>query len=154
MPRPVLPPVRRAPIRRAASGVLLAALAITGLTVVSGAEQATDAATPVSARTQKAKKLNVVTPGDFTGYGFDQCQAPSQAKMDTWLATSPFLAVGIYIDGNSRACRNQTYLDATWVSTQLANGWKLLPITLGPQASCQPRFPRYKDDFRISSKVK
>ena len=152
MPRPVLPPVRRALARRAASGVLLGALAITGLTVVSGAEQASDAAAPATARTsQKAKKVNVVTPGDFTGYGFDQCQAPSQAKMDRWLATSPFLAVGIYIDGNSRACRNQTYLDATWVSTQLANGWRLLPITLGPQASCQPRFPRYADDPKISA---
>ena len=144
MPRPV-PPLAR----RAASAFLLGALAITGLTVVGGAEQATDAATPVSART-KAKKANVVTPGDFTGFGFDQCQAPSQAKMDRWLASSPFLAVGIYIDGNSRACRYQTYLDATWVSTQLANGWRLLPITLGPQASCQPRFPRYSDDFTIS----
>jgi hypothetical protein len=152
MPRPVLPLARRA-----ASGVLLGALAITGLTVVSGAEQATDAATPVSAPTspkaKKAKKVNVVTPGDFTGYGFDQCQAPSQAKMDRWLTSSPFLAVGIYIDGNSRACRYQTYLNATWVSTQLANGWRLLPITLGPQASCQPRFPRYDDDPKISPKA-
>ncbi|GAA4756522.1 hypothetical protein GCM10023350_47660 [Nocardioides endophyticus] len=152
MPRPVLPLARRA-----ASGILLGALAITGLTVVSSAEQATDAATPVPAPTsqkvKKAKLVNVVTPGDFTGYGFDQCQAPSQAKMDRWLASSPFLAVGIYIDGNSRACRNQTYLDATWVSTQLANGWRLLPITLGPQASCQPRFPRYDDDFKISPKA-
>ena len=31
------------------------------------------------------------------------------------------------------------------------NGWRLLPITLGPQASCNPRFPRYGDDHRISS---
>ena len=38
--------------------------------------------------------------------------------------------------------------DATWVRTQLASGWRLLPITLGPQASCQPRFPRYGDDPR------
>lgn len=86
---------------------------------------------------------NPATPGSFTGYGFDQCQAPSQAAMDTWLRTSPYLAVGIYISGNSRACRTQTYLNATWVATQLARGWKLLPITLGPQASCSTRFPRY-----------
>ena len=26
---------------------------------------------------------NVVTPGDFTGYGFDQCQAPDQRAMNT-----------------------------------------------------------------------
>ena len=147
MPRPVLLTrtlgrVRRAPSRPSSRSPALA--------VIVGADATTDAATPVAAT--KAKKPNVVTPGDFTGYGFDQCQAPSQATMDRWLQSSPFLAVGIYIDGDSRACRKQTYLNATWVSTQLAKGWRLLPITLGPQASCQPRFPRYKDDFRISPK--
>ncbi|MDO7867906.1 glycoside hydrolase domain-containing protein [Nocardioides jiangxiensis] len=93
---------------------------------------------------------NPTTPGAFTGYGFDQCLAPTQAKMDTWLESSPFLAVGIYISGNSRACRSQPNLTPTWVSTQLAKGWRLLPITLGPQASCQPRFPRYNDDPTIN----
>ncbi|GAA4707840.1 glycoside hydrolase domain-containing protein [Nocardioides conyzicola] len=141
MPRPV-PPLAR----RLVTGALAGVLALTLLGAVGGSE----AATPVAA---KAKKLNVVTPGDFTGYGFDQCQAPSQARMDRWLQSSPFLAVGIYIDGDSRACRDQKYLDATWVSTQLARGWRLLPITLGPQASCQPRFPRYKDDVKISPKA-
>lgn len=145
MPRRFLPLARRA-----ATAVALSALTVSGLMAVTGSEQATDAAAPVAA---KARKANVVTPGDFTGFGFDQCQAPSQAKMNRWLRTSPFWAVGIYIAGDSRACRNQTYLNATWVSTQLAKGWRLLPITLGPQASCQPRFPRYKDDFRISSKA-
>ena len=36
------------------------------------------------------------------------------------------------------------------MATQVARGWRLLPIALGPQASCQPRFPRYQDDFTIS----
>jgi peptidoglycan hydrolase-like protein with peptidoglycan-binding domain len=94
---------------------------------------------------------NPVTPGAFTGLGFDQCQAPKQSAMDTWRTKSPFKAVGIYISGDSRACRKQTYLNAAWVTTQLAKGWKLLPITLGPQASCQERFPRYSDDFKISA---
>ena len=98
-----------------------------------------------------ATTANPVTPGNFTGYGFDQCQAPSQAAMDTWLQRSPYLAVGVYMSGASRGCRNQTYLNATWVSTQLANGWKILPITLGPQASCQPRFPRYGNDRKIDA---
>jgi hypothetical protein len=97
-----------------------------------------------------AQAGNVVTPGDFTGYGFDQCVAPTQSSMDAWLSSSPFLAVGIYISGDSRACRTQPNLTATWVSRQLAGGWRLLPITLGPQASCQPRFPRYGDDEKIS----
>jgi len=86
---------------------------------------------------------NPVTPGDFRGYGFDQCTAPGQSAMDAWMRSSPFLAVGIYISGSSRACRSQPNLSSTWVHTQLQRGWRLLPITLGPQASCNPRYPRY-----------
>src|SRR3712207_271817 len=69
--------------------------------------------------------------------------------MDAWLRSSPYWAVGIYISGDSRGCRSQPNLTPTWVRTQLANGWRLLPITLGPQASCNPHFPRYSDDERI-----
>ena len=93
-----------------------------------------------------ARADNKVTPGNFTGYGFDQCNAPTQSAMNTWLNHSPFLAVGIYISGDSRACREQANLTPRWVSTQLSKGWRLLPITLGPQASCNPRFPRYGSD--------
>ncbi|MEP9382310.1 glycoside hydrolase domain-containing protein [Nocardioides cheoyonin] len=105
---------------------------------------------PGTDRVRLEAASNPITPGDFTGHGFDQCQAPKQSAMDSWMTSSPFLAVGIYIAGASRGCRNQTYLNATWVRTQLAKGWKLLPITLGPQASCNPRFPRYGDDSTIN----
>jgi hypothetical protein len=91
-----------------------------------------------------------VTPGSFTGYGFDQCLTPTQPAMNAWLRHSPFWAVGIYISGDSRACRNQPNLTPAWVTNQLERGWRLLPITLGPQASCNPRFPRYDDDVRIN----
>jgi hypothetical protein len=99
--------------------------------------------------TAPAHAENVVTPGDFTGYGFDQCLGPTQSAMNRWLTHSPFLSVGIYISGDSRACRSQPNLTPRWISTQLRKGWRLLPITLGPQASCQPRFPRYGDDETI-----
>lgn len=95
-----------------------------------------------------AQAANVATPGNFTGYGFDQCVAPNQAAMDAWLRSSPFWAVGIYISGDSRACPVQPNLTATWVSTQIANGWRLLPITLGPQAWCTTR-ERYLQQVRI-----
>ena len=52
-----------------------------------------------------AQASNVVTPGSFTGYGFDQCTAPTQESMDAWLTGSPYWAVGIYISGDSRGCR-------------------------------------------------
>jgi hypothetical protein len=95
---------------------------------------------------------NPVTPGTYTGLGFDQCHAPEQWKMDAWLQASPYRAVGIYISGASRGCRDQPNLTPTWVSTQLAKGWRLLPITLGPQAACNPSFPRYGNDPVISTK--
>ncbi|MBJ7358588.1 glycoside hydrolase domain-containing protein [Nocardioides sp.] len=99
-----------------------------------------------------ADGTNPPTPGDFTGYGFDQCLTPEQYKMNAWLESSPFLAVGIYISGKSRACRDQPNLTPAWVSTQLKKGWRLLPITLGPQADCLDRFPRYGDDPTINPK--
>jgi hypothetical protein len=102
--------------------------------------------------TAAADEPNPVTPGDFTGFGFDQCLTPEQDKMDAWLESSPYLAVGIYISGNSRACRNQPNLTPEWVRTQLRKGWRLLAITLGPQADCLDRFPRYDDDPTINPK--
>ncbi|MBF4162658.1 glycoside hydrolase domain-containing protein [Nocardioides acrostichi] len=115
-------------------------------------------AAPASVATKDARRSPtlrngvVVTPGNFTGYGFDQCQAPSQETMNVWWRMSPYSAAGIYIAGASRGCRNQTYLDKEWVAKQAKAGWRLLPITLGPQASCQPMFPRYGDDPTISPK--
>ena len=105
-----------------------------------------------SGRLASQRQIALATPGDFTGHGFDQCLAPTQSAMDTWWKKSPFSAVGIYISGDSRACRSQPNLSPTWVAAQVARGWRLLPIALGPQASCQPRFPRYADDFTISPK--
>jgi len=85
-----------------------------------------------------AEAANRVTPGNFTGYGFDQCETQSQEVMDAWLTSSPYWAVGIYIAGENRHCGDDRQLNLTpeWVSTQLRNGWKLLPITVGPQAPC------------------
>ncbi|MGI8524160.1 MAG: glycoside hydrolase domain-containing protein [Nocardioides sp.] len=98
------------------------------------------------------RSTNVVTPGSFRGFGFDQCLAPSQRSMNRWLKQSPYLAVGIYISGASRGCRDQPNLTPRWISAQLTKGWRLLPITLGPQASCNPRFPRYGNDPVIVAK--
>ena len=84
----------------------------------------------VGSLTAPAHAENVVTPGDFTGYGFDQCLGPTQSAMNRWLTHSPFLSVGIYISGDSRACRSQPNLTPRWISTQLRKGWRLLPITL------------------------
>jgi Domain of unknown function (DUF1906)/Putative peptidoglycan binding domain len=119
-------------------------LAATTVAVVASLTTATGAGSAATG--------NQVTPGNFRGFGFDQCLAPGQKAMNAWLNHSPFLAVGIYTSGASRACRSQPNLTPTWVTTQLHNGWKLLPITLGPQAPCNPRFPRYGNDPVIDSR--
>jgi hypothetical protein len=125
-------------LRHRSSRRLATALAATLTTVVSGLTLASP-----------AQASNIVTPGNFTGYGFDQCLAPSQSAMDAWLRSSPFWAVGIYISGDSRACPRQPNLTPRWIDTQLANGWRLLPITLGPQAWCTTR-ERYLKQVRIN----
>ncbi|HEU4349789.1 MAG TPA: glycoside hydrolase domain-containing protein, partial [Actinoplanes sp.] len=78
---------------------------------------------------------DTIQPGTFRGSGFDACTAPSSATMQAWLANSPYRAVGIYFGGNNRACL-QPNLTAQWVADQTAAGWHLMPIYLGPQASC------------------
>jgi hypothetical protein len=60
---------RRTVLRRLARGVGVT-LAATGLVA--------SAAVPAGA-------ANRATPRSFTGYGFDQCLAPTQRAMDAWL---------------------------------------------------------------------
>ncbi len=133
-------PTSRSPRRRILTSLArTATVALTGLaTLAAGLVLASPAAA-----------ANRVTPGSFTGHGFDQCTAPTQRSMDAWLTSSPYWAVGIYISGDSRGCLSQPNLSSTWVSTQLAHGWRLLPITLGPQAWCTTR-ERYLHQVRIS----
>src|SRR4051794_26215061 len=78
-------------------------------------------------------------PGSFTGYAFDSCQAPSQRRMDHWLKRSRYWGVGIYIAGMNRGCDEQPHLTRRWVETQRRNGWRLLPVVVGRQASCSPK---------------
>ena len=144
----------RTTLTRLALAATAAALTVGGLTLApAGAEDTTTSVPAGHARVAKQLFSNPVTPGNYTGLGFDQCQAPEQWKMDAWLQSSPFRAVGIYISGASRGCRDQPNLTPTWISTQLTKGWRLLPITLGPQANCHPGFPRYGNDPVISGKV-
>jgi Domain of unknown function (DUF1906)/Putative peptidoglycan binding domain len=119
----------------------------------AGAEGRTSSVPAGSVVVPRSMYTNPVTPGNFTGLGFDQCHAPGQSAMNAWLGASPYRAVGIYISGASRGCRDQPNLTPTWISTQLTNGWRLLPITLGPQAACNPSFPRYGNDPVISTKL-
>ena len=68
----------------------------------------------------------------FTGLGFDACTAPSPRSMSAW-EDSPYRAVGVYIGGGNRGC-SQPALTASWVETQTAAGWHLIPTYVGLQA--------------------
>jgi Domain of unknown function (DUF1906)/Putative peptidoglycan binding domain len=150
MSRPALrPTARTGRLTRVAAVAALVATAVLGLQAAPAGAEGDTVATPAA----KQLATNPVTPGNYSGLGFDQCHAPEQWKMDAWLESSPFRAVGIYISGASRGCRDQPNLTPTWISTQLVQGWRLLPITLGPQAACNPSFPRYGNDPVISTKL-
>jgi hypothetical protein len=88
-------------------------------------------------------------PGSLTGYGFDTCSAPAQDVMDAWWESSPYAAVGIYIGGSNRLC-GQPELDARWVRKQQRRGWHLLPVQVGPQASCSGYADRMSPDRAIA----
>lgn len=136
-----LPTTRRRRARGLLAGLLALGVGLSALSTTATAEAAATKRTPST----------IVSPGNFSGFGFDQCVAPTQSAMTAWMNTSPYLAVGIYISGNSRHCRTQPNLSAAWVDTQLRAGWKVLPIVLGPQASCSTRYPKYSDDPTISA---
>ncbi|PJJ57248.1 uncharacterized protein DUF1906 [Mumia flava] len=110
------------PTLRSRTAVLAA-----GIALAAGTLAPTLAAAPAAASVQ--------APGSFTGYGFDTCTAPSQQAMDAWWRSSRYAAVGIYISGGSRGCA-QPNLTRSWVTTQAARGWRLLPIHVGRQAPC------------------
>ena len=46
-------------------------------------------------------------------------------------------------DGKSTLVGRLLHDTRSVLADQLADGWRILPITLGPQASCSTRFPRY-----------
>jgi peptidoglycan hydrolase-like protein with peptidoglycan-binding domain len=111
-------------------------------TVVLGLAAALVAGGPAAAAGKPA-------PGSFTGYAFDTCQAPPQAVMDAWWESSPYAGVGVYIGGSNRTC-DQAELTAGWVKTQQRRGWHVLPLYVGPQASCSGYADRMSSDLAIA----
>jgi hypothetical protein len=87
------------------------------------------------AHSARPSAVRSMQPGTFAGYAFDACAAPSKAEMAAWRAHSPYRAIGVYIGGNHRGCA-QPNLTVDWVRVQVAAGWHLIPLYVGPQASC------------------
>jgi hypothetical protein len=76
----------------------------------------------------------------YNGWTFDTCAAPTTGDMATWVGQSPYRAVGIYVGGNSAACKpgsgSNPNLTSGWVSAVENQGWRLLPLYVGSQAPC------------------
>src|ERR1035438_7579445 len=68
------------------------------------------------------------------GLGIDACTAPSVATMTDWLA-SPYRVIGTYLGGVNWACSYGNFT-STWASEVAAEGWRYIPIWVGPQAPC------------------
>jgi hypothetical protein len=72
--------------------------------------------------------------GRGSGLGFDACTAPSVATMTAWLA-SPYRVAGTYLGGDNWACGYGNF-NRSWVSQVATEGWRFIPIWVGPQAPC------------------
>jgi photosystem II stability/assembly factor-like uncharacterized protein len=77
--------------------------------------------------------------------GFDKCAAATVNQMQTWWTNSPYFDANIYIGGISRSCA-QANLNASWVTQSFAQGWKLIPTWVGPQAPCSSFANRISSD--------
>jgi hypothetical protein len=92
------------------------------------------AAAPAGWRPRVTSASSPGTPGEiYGGLGFDVCSAPSTQSMSAWGTSSPYAAIGIYIGGANAACLGGN-LNATWVQTESAAGWHMLPLYVGLQA--------------------
>jgi hypothetical protein len=80
----------------------------------------------------RAAAVSRATGTVYTGKGFDACSTPSQGQMNAW-AGSPYRSLGVYIGGANSACA-QPNLNSTWMGTQWASGWHVIPIYVGLQA--------------------
>ncbi|MEU7425675.1 glycoside hydrolase domain-containing protein [Streptomyces sp. NPDC048362] len=98
-----------------------------GAAVLAGAGIA--AQTSMAATTWPAQKT-------FTGRAFDTCTAPSLTAMKAWHTDKYYGGAAVYVGGKNRGC-SQPNLTASWVNSVSSLGWKLIPIYVGAQPSCQ-----------------
>ena len=71
----------------------------------------------------------------FIGQGFDRCEIPTLAQMQTWWNSSPYKTVNLYVGGSSRTCANSV-LTPSYLFRLKQQGWKFFPTWVGPQAPC------------------
>jgi hypothetical protein len=75
-------------------------------------------------------------PSREQSLGFDTCDTPGLAEMWVWRQHSPYSTVAIYIGGELRHCKNPFLDEGVWLPRVVAQGWRIIPIYVGPQAPC------------------
>ncbi len=107
--------------------LVAAAAAVTSTTIQSG---------PGTAGGVSPQGLGGLTQA-WKGQGFDACDFPTEAQLLDWSAHSPYTAVGLYLGGSMalQRCLNATPNAAT-LQRLAQQGWRFIPIWVGPQAAC------------------
>ena len=67
--------------------------------------------------------------------GFDLCYFQSVERMQTWMRSSPYWAVNLYIGGDMAGCAGR-HPERDDIGKLYAQGWKFIPTWVGPQAPC------------------
>jgi hypothetical protein len=65
--------------------------------------------------------------------GFDIACAPDQGTMNAWWEYSPYWDIGVYLGGRNVTCKNNTWLTANWVSSNVGP-WEIIPTWVDYQA--------------------
>jgi hypothetical protein len=112
---------------------------LAGATMTTAGTAASTTATAAAGTAAAAQAGGTPTAPELAGMagaglGFDTCTAPSVATMTDWLA-SPYRVIGTYLGGVNWACDYGNFT-ASWVSQVAAEGWRFIPIWVGPQAPC------------------
>ena len=87
--------------RKARLGASASAIVSAGPGLAAATAGLLMAMTLISPFAGSATALTGPSPGIYAGPGFDMCDAPASDVMTTWLGSSPYRAVGIYIGGNN-----------------------------------------------------
>jgi glucose/arabinose dehydrogenase len=85
----------------------------------------------------------------FIGQGFDKCEIPSLAQLQTWWDNSPYKMVNLYIGGSNRSCLNSS-LTSLYLGQLRQQGWRFFPTWVGPQAPCTGYSTRISSDVTIA----
>ncbi|HSU58109.1 MAG TPA: glycoside hydrolase domain-containing protein [Bryobacteraceae bacterium] len=68
--------------------------------------------------------------------GFDMSYVRSVSDMATWWKYSPYYDTSVYLPGSPNRGAADSTLSSAWVTQVTSQGWGLIPIWVGLQASC------------------